>query len=86
MIVTEIKGYGFLNHDRKAGTTEDIDSVVYLIIKGGGFVDGDGFVYHIHHNLNEGTNVVSYDDGIDHYCPTIEDLVETLKLLIEGSL
>ncbi len=86
MIVSEIKSYGFLNHSTKKGTVEDLDSIVYLIIRGGGFIDADGEVYHLKHNVNEGTNVVCYTDGTDHHCLTVEELVETLKQMIEGSL
>ena len=85
MMVARIRDYGLINHGL-IGSNEDMDDIVFLLIKYGHWTDFDNQIWRISHNCCEGFNVSCYDIGKDSYCKTMEELVETLKLLLEGSL
>ena len=86
MIVKNIRGYGDLNYDIKKGSVHQLDFIIYFILRSGKFTDENGWLWQVHANVNEEMYVSCYEDGQQHSCKTIEELVETLKLLIEGSL
>ena len=86
MRVATINGYGFVHHNPDTGSIENIDDTIYLMIKHGHWTDFEMQKWNITHNVCEGFNVICYDIGMDKYCKTIEELVETLRLLLKGEL
>ena len=83
MLIATIVDYGYVHQNPDTGSVLDIDSLVYLLIRQSRWTDYKLQKWRIGHNPNEGFNVTCYDIGMDKYCKTIEELVETLKLLLE---
>ena len=86
MLVATIADYGYVNHNRKTGSVLSVSDLVYLLIKHSTWTDFDQQIWRITHNPLEGFYVSCYDDGFSEECKTIEELVETLKQLIEGEI
>ena len=78
-MIKSIRGYGDVE-------SEQLDFLIYYILRSGVFTDRDGDRWRGTANVNEEFYVSCYSDGQQHSCKSIEELVETLKLLLEGSL
>lgn len=85
-MIKEIKGYGDVNNIPENGTVEDIDHMIYLIIRGGGWIDPNGYDFEVHHNINEEFYITCWDLGLQHSELSIEGLVEAIRQYIAGDL